>query len=63
MDSFDKQPSDTFDIDLADLPLDVFELADPGLTIESLTAGHGMPENAASAYTNFCLCSCSRCSG
>jgi hypothetical protein len=51
-----------FEIDVVDLPLDVFELADPGLTIESLTAGHGMPENAASAYTSFCICSCSRCS-
>ncbi|BCL12311.1 thiomuracin/GE37468 family thiazolyl RiPP peptide [Micromonospora sagamiensis] len=35
-----------FDVD--DLPLSVFELADGGMTVESLTAGHGLVENGAS---------------
>ena len=46
-------------LDLDDLPVDVFELADHGLTVESLTAGHGMPELGASN----CVCgSCCCCS-
>lgn len=48
--------SETFDLDVDDLPVDVFDLADTGLTVESLTAGHGMLENGASA------CACSGCS-
>ena len=43
-------------LDLDDLPMDVFELADHGLAVESLTAGHGMTEMAASC------CSCTLCS-
>jgi len=43
-------------LDLDDLPMDVFELADHGLVVESLTAGHGMTEMAASC------CSCTLCS-
>jgi hypothetical protein len=38
--SIDKDEPAT--LDLNDLPMDVFELADRGLTVESLTAGHGM---------------------
>ncbi|TDD12915.1 GE37468 family thiazolyl peptide [Nonomuraea diastatica] len=34
--------------------MDVFDLTDSGLTIESLTAGHGMTENGASTT---CVCS------
>ncbi|CAM3351849.1 GE37468 family thiazolyl peptide [Kibdelosporangium persicum] len=49
------------DFDLENLPMDVFDIVDSGLTVESLTAGHGMAENGAS-------CSapgggCSGCSG
>lgn len=40
--------------DLNDLPMDVFQLADRGLTVESLTAGHGMAENGASHSSSFC---------
>jgi len=43
-------------LDLDDLPMDVFELADQGLKVESLTAGHGMTQMAASC------CSCTLCS-
>ena len=47
-------------IDVEDLPMDVFEVADGGLTVESLTAGHGMTEMGASCNC-FCYicCSCS----
>jgi hypothetical protein len=37
---------------LDDLPVDVFDVGG-GLTVESLTGGHGMTETAAS-----CLCPC-----
>ena len=62
MRSSDNNVQHSLELDLEELPLDVFELAELGLTLESLTAGHGMPDDAASAYTNFCLCSCSQCS-
>jgi hypothetical protein len=42
--------------ELADLPMDVFDLADSGLEVESLTAGHGLPENGASATVCSCCC-------
>jgi len=48
------------EFDLEELPMDVFDLADSGLKIDSLTAGHGMVENGASSSPSF-LCSC--CSG
>jgi hypothetical protein len=51
------------DIDLDDLPMDVFELPDHGLTAESLTAGHGMHEMAASCPSpcgKTCFCSCGK---
>ena len=38
-----------FDFNLEDIPSDVFELADRGLTVESLTSGHGLVENGASS--------------
>ena len=46
--------------DLDGLPLDVFELDDAGLTVESLTDGHGVPPLtlSSSACTCPCLCSC-----
>jgi hypothetical protein len=31
-------------LNLDDLPMDVFELANQGLEVESLTAGHGMTQ-------------------
>lgn len=42
---------------LEDIPADVFELADKGLTVESLTQGHGLVENGASFPS--CGSSCS----
>jgi hypothetical protein len=47
-------------IDLGDLPMSVFEVEDSGLAVDSLTAGHGMPEVGASTNC-FCYicCSCS----
>ncbi|MEN3613816.1 thiomuracin/GE37468 family thiazolyl RiPP peptide [Plantactinospora sp. ZYX-F-223] len=53
--------SDDLDFDLQDLPMDVFDLAESGLTIESLTAGHGMPEHGASLPFCSCSASCSCC--
>jgi hypothetical protein len=44
-------------VGLDDLPVDIFELADQGLVVESLTAGHGMTEMSGS-----CFCSLSCCS-
>jgi hypothetical protein len=40
-----------FDLDA--LPMNVFKLADRGLTVDSLTSGHGMAENEASS-SSFC---------
>lgn len=54
------------DFDVEGLPLDVFELVDSGVEIESLTAGHGMLENGASyGEGNLCcsLCIIIRCGG
>ncbi|MFF4323640.1 thiomuracin/GE37468 family thiazolyl RiPP peptide [Streptomyces sp. NPDC001568] len=39
----------SMEFDFDDLPMDVFELTDSGLSIESLTAGHGMTETGASS--------------
>jgi hypothetical protein len=49
--------SDKLGFDLEEVPMDVFDLSASGLEIESLTGGHGLPENGAS-----CLCSCHPCS-
>jgi thiazolylpeptide-type bacteriocin precursor len=46
-------------LDLNDLPMDVFELADQSLAVESLTAGHGMTKMAASCPICSCCCPCS----
>lgn len=56
--------SERLDFDLESLPMDVFDVVDSGLTIESLTAGHGMAENGASCQAS-CgeTCGCSACSG
>ncbi|RVX44164.1 hypothetical protein EDD27_6887 [Nonomuraea polychroma] len=54
--------SQGLDFSLENLPVDVFDLADSGLTVESLTAGHGMAEIGASlcgSCTCSALCSCS----
>lgn len=45
------------DLDVDSLPTDVFELVSSGLEVESLAAGHGMAENAAST----CFCSSGGC--
>jgi hypothetical protein len=48
------------DFDLDDLPVDVFDLDDRGLSVESLTAGHGMAELGASCSScSPCTCICS----
>jgi hypothetical protein len=47
------------DLDLTDVPMDVFDLADSGLSVQSLTAGHGMVETAASAGCCPSFTSCS----
>ena len=47
-------------IDLDDLPMDVFELGDKGVAVESLTAGHGMVETGGSCNC-FCYLCCSCC--
>ena len=48
-------------VNLDDLPMDVFELTDLGVEVESLTAGHGMAAMAASreSGTTNLSCSCS----
>ncbi|MEU9114606.1 thiomuracin/GE37468 family thiazolyl RiPP peptide [Streptomyces sp. NPDC048483] len=54
---------DTVDYDFDDLPMDVFELTDSGITIESLTAGHGMTETGASSPCGSSVgTNCSGCS-
>jgi thiazolylpeptide-type bacteriocin precursor len=45
-------------LDLEDLPLDVFELADRAEEVESLTGGHGLAETAASFPSCGCSCCC-----
>jgi hypothetical protein len=42
--------------DLDDLPMDVFELSNQGLEVDSLTAGHGMGELNASDCDGVCSC-------
>ena len=51
--------SGTMDFDLDDLPVDVFDVDGSGLTVESLTGGHGMAEVGASCFFSLCICSCS----
>ena len=46
-------------LDLDDLPVDVFELSEQGLTVESLTAS---AEEASVACICPCSCACSGCS-
>jgi hypothetical protein len=45
-------------LDLDDLPMDVFELVDQGLAVESLTAGHGMTQANGASCVTICFCSC-----
>jgi hypothetical protein len=45
-------------LDLDDLPMDVFELVDQGLVVESLTADHYITKMGASCSV-FCSCCCS----
>jgi thiazolylpeptide-type bacteriocin precursor len=51
----------SLDFDLEDLAVDVFEIDDSGLAVESLTGGHGMTEVAASC-SSLCSSSCCCCS-
>jgi hypothetical protein len=47
------------DLDLSALPIEDFEVADQELTIESLTAGHGMAKcSSCSCACHFCACPC-----
>ncbi|MFI5913345.1 thiomuracin/GE37468 family thiazolyl RiPP peptide [Dactylosporangium sp. NPDC051541] len=52
--------SQELDFELESLPVDVFDLADSGLVVESLTSGHGMAELGASStccsVTDLCSC-------
>jgi hypothetical protein len=43
---------------LDDLPVDVFDVDGGGLTVESLTGGHGMTETGASSFCAPCTTSC-----
>jgi hypothetical protein len=52
-------PVAALNLHLEDLPVDVFEVGANGLTVESLTGGHGMPQTGSSCFFNLCLCSCS----
>jgi hypothetical protein len=51
-------------LQLDDLPMDVFEIGGAGFTVESLTGGHGMTEAGASCagpggiLSDVCPCSC-----
>lgn len=53
--SIDKDKPAT--LDLNDLPMDAFELARSGLTVESLTAGDGMTKFEGSADICCVICS------
>ncbi|HKN55140.1 MAG TPA: thiomuracin/GE37468 family thiazolyl RiPP peptide [Amycolatopsis sp.] len=65
LDSASPRPRGSFaapNLNLDDLPVDVFDV-DGGLTVESLTGGHGMTELGASCvgpcvcHVPFCSCS------
>jgi hypothetical protein len=43
-------------LSIEDLPIDIFEVADIGLSSRSLTAGHGMTEVGASQPCSNCSC-------
>jgi hypothetical protein len=45
-------------LDLDDLSMDVFELADQGLEVESLTDGHGTTKMGTSCGSCISMCSC-----
>lgn len=57
--SMDKDKRVAFELD--DLPMDVFELAERGLTVESLTAGHGMTEGAGASQSQRTSSACLLC--
>ncbi len=44
----DATASEKLQADLNSVPMDVFDLAESGLMVETLTSGHGMIESAAS---------------
>lgn len=48
-------------IEFDDLPMDVFDVIDNGMQVESLTAGHGITEIGASNCGSRCNNSCSFC--
>ncbi|MEV4141989.1 thiomuracin/GE37468 family thiazolyl RiPP peptide [Dactylosporangium sp. NPDC049742] len=43
----DTRPELRFELD--EVPMDIFDLTEQGLTVESLTAGHGLGEFGASS--------------
>jgi hypothetical protein len=51
--------TDNNGLELGDLPVDVFDVADLGLSARSLTAGHGMSELGASTWMCGPLAKCS----
>jgi len=52
---------DSLAYDLDDLAIDVFQISEDGLVVESFTEGHGMTETAASPCCCPRLCSSSCC--
>lgn len=48
-------------VEFDDLPMDVFDLIDEGMNVESLTAGHGITEIGASNCGDSCGNCCSFC--
>ena len=57
----DREPA-SLNFQLDDLPVDVFEIDNGGLTLESLTGGHGMTQTGASGPHFSCPCSSCSCS-
>jgi hypothetical protein len=50
-------------LDLDDLPMDIFELTNQGLEVESLNPGHGINQNGTSCgVACSCCCLCPGCS-
>ncbi|MDT0303593.1 thiomuracin/GE37468 family thiazolyl RiPP peptide [Streptomonospora wellingtoniae] len=55
------QSTQKVDFEVDDLPMDVFSLTSKGLTVESLTSAHGLPDNGASGPETGGSCSPGGC--
>ncbi len=53
--------STQLDLDLSALSVDDFEVADQGLTVESLTAGQATNGRSCGGCCHFCACPCVCC--